>query len=629
MIPALRTRWPFGRRRPIGPASLGAKLVLILTAVGVAGALGITLLLASVITPSFSALEAKAIAGHVERTQAALGEYAAKVENAVRDYGDWTQSYDYMATPPGSPAAATFERDSFSPLAMTNLGVQGMAYVTPQGTLRIARWLDPASGRERVRLRTALVQLATHADLARVIGRNNSGHFYARLGPVVAAIGVAQVRRSDGTGIPRGYVLMARQVTSRQLSDLIRLDARIDRSGLGDAPMVTPGKRTMAIAVPIAGVDGHAVAAARFHVVRDVSLLGRRMLLLAIAGSTLLLLIVLLVLRRVIARLVLAPLLRVERHMQRVRASGSMALFQDDGRRDEFGSLGRSLNAMLSQLKDLREQIEVQSFALGRSESAVAVMHNVRNALNPISTILSQGIAQAPPIDRATLERAITELARDDLPAERRAKLAAFVQAAFAAKMASREAMRRELEVGREAMAHVLEIIGQQQKQAHERPSLERCDLSEIVARNAAIARYSDSASIAFSFPAEAHLALANRVILSQVIGNLLGNAAESIAATGRQSGAIGVTIDEDGDQVVVRILDDGEGFDAATGATLFQRGFSTRAHKSGGLGLHWCANSMTAMEGSLRLESDGKGLGATAVLTLRAAERDEIAQAA
>ena len=34
---------------------------LILTAVGVAGALGITLLLASVITPSFSALEAQAI----------------------------------------------------------------------------------------------------------------------------------------------------------------------------------------------------------------------------------------------------------------------------------------------------------------------------------------------------------------------------------------------------------------------------------------------------------------------------------------------------------------------------------------------------------------------------------------
>ena len=51
----------------------------------------------------------------------------------------------------------------------------------------------------------------------------------------------------------------------------------------------------------------------------------------------------------------------------------------------------------------------------------------------------------------------------------------------------------------------------------------------------------------------------------------------------------------------------------------MFERGFSTRAMKSGGLGLHWCANAMLAMGGSLRLESDGGGLGARAVLTLAA----------
>lgn len=613
-----------GRRRAIGPASLGAKLVLILTVVGLAGALGITLLLASVITPNFNALEAKAIEGHVDRTRAALADYASKVENAVRDYGDWTQSYDYMARP-----TAAFERDSFSPLAMSNLGVQGMAYVRPDGSIQIARWLDPVRGTERDDLRQALIGAIARTDLRRAVGRNNSGHFYARLGSAVAAVGVAQVRRSDGTGAPRGYVLMAREITSRQMSKLLQLDARIDLATAGDAPIVTPGSATAQIALPIRGADGHAVATTRFRIVRDVSLLGRRMLLLAVAGSTLLLLIVLMVLRRAIARLVLGPLQRVERHMQRVRASGAMALLDDDGRRDEFGSLGRSLNAMLSQLKDLREQIEAQSFALGRSESAVAVMHNVRNALNPISTILSQGIAQTPPVDRAMVERALSELATDELPAGRRAKLSAFVAAALAAEGAARETMRRELQVGREAMAHVLEIIGQQQKQAHERPTLELCDLTEIIARNATIARYSQDASIAFSFPADPHYAMASRVILSQVIGNLLGNAAEAIAASGRDSGTIIVTVTEGEGDVTIRVRDDGEGFDAETGATLFQRGFSTRAHKSGGLGLHWCANAMTAMDGALRLESEGKGRGAVAVLTLRPADPAIVARAA
>jgi C4-dicarboxylate-specific signal transduction histidine kinase len=127
--------------------------------------------------------------------------------------------------------------------------------------------------------------------------------------------------------------------------------------------------------------------------------------------------------------------------------------------------------------------------------------------------------------------------------------------------------------------------------------------------------------SIAFSFPGLPHHVLANRVLLSQVVGNLLGNAAEAIAATGRDSGSITVTVAELGETTELRIRDDGEGFEPQAGATLFQRGFSTRAHKSGGLGLHWCANSMTAMEGALRLESEGRGKGATAVLTLRSAE--------
>jgi len=284
---------------------------------------------------------------------------------------------------------------------------------------------------------------------------------------------------------------------------------------------------------------------------------------------------------------------------------------------------------MLHQLKDLREQVEVQSFALGKSESAVAVMHNVRNALSPISTILSRGIADAPPIDRAMVDRAVGELAREDIPAARRQKLAAFVAAAVSAEAEARETNRAQLVQGREAMTHVLEIIGTQQAQAHERPPLDVCDVTDIVAHNATIARYSGEASIAFSFPSKPHRVMANRVILSQVIGNLFGNAAEAIAATGTHSGTITVTVEEADDKVMVMIRDNGEGFDPANAPTLFQRGFSTRSHKSGGLGLHWCANSMNAMEGALRLESEGKGLGAVAVLTLKAAEAEKVGLAA
>lgn len=307
--------------------------------------------------------------------------------------------------------------------------------------------------------------------------------------------------------------------------------------------------------------------------------------------------------------------------MQHVRASGSLGLLDEEDRSDEIGSLGRSFNAMLRQLEDLREQIEAQSFALGRTESAVAVMHNVRNALNPVSTILSHGIRQAPPVDRAMLDRALDELAGGDVGEDRREKLAAFVRRGIDATDAARAEQVRQLGIGREALAHVLDIIGTQQAQAHERPALSDVDVTEVVAQNATIARYSDACSVALSFPAQPMRAMANRVLLSQVIGNLFSNAAEAIAATGRNSGSIAVTVHREGAGVVIRIRDDGEGFRPEEAPLFFQRGFSTRAHKSGGLGLHWCANSMVAMEGSLVLVSEGPGRGAVAVLTLRAPE--------
>ncbi|MDO7840998.1 CHASE4 domain-containing protein [Sphingomonas immobilis] len=593
------------------PGSLGAKLVLMLTAIGVAGAIAITLLLATVIMPSFDHLEQKVVAGQVERTRGALNDYAAGVETTVRDLGDWDPSYAYLAKP-----TAAFVEENASPMAMANLGISGVAYIGKDGRVVTARWRDPESSADRA-TRAALIRLIGGTDFRRAIGKSNSARFFARLGHVVAAVGVAQVRRSDGSGDPRGYVLVAREISSAELAALLQTDARIDLDGAADRGST---RTSLNVAVPMRGSDGRTVASAVFGVPRDLSVLGTRMLMLAVLGSILLLALVLLMLRRMITRLVLRPLARVERHMQAVRASGEPSPLEEEQRRDEIGALGKSFNSMLRQLQDARAQIEAQSFQLGRSESGVAVMHNVRNALNPVSTILSQGIAMPPPVDRAALDRAIAELAADDLPVARRAKLLAFLTAAVEAEANDRTHRRDQLEIGREAMRHALEIIGAQQQQAHGRPELEACDVSDIAARNATIARYSGGVAIAFSVPDTAELVLANRVILSQVIGNVFSNAAEAIAACGRDSGTITVTIERHGSETRIAIRDDGEGFAPGDAPNLFQRGFSTRAHKSGGLGLHWCANAMNAMGGSLRLESAGRGHGAVAVLTLAGA---------
>jgi two-component system, OmpR family, sensor kinase len=578
------------------PASLGAKLVLMLTAVGVAGALGAALLLASVLVPSFGTLERQATQTQAAHVRAALDDLAEQMEHGAQDRGRSDTLYRALA--PGAAHGAL-------PAAMpAGTDADAVAVIAADGGVRLLR----TQGRpDWARM------------LATVAPRGRARGFYLRMGDAVVAVGIAPVRRADGSGAARGQVVIARRLTAARLS--ARLGAAVTIDTRHDAP------GTPAAAVAVAGPDGRTVARVRFGVARDITTLGRRLLLLAIAGSVLLLLLVLTMLRRMIGEQVLAPLALVERHMERVRASGSLAPLRDDGRRDEIGALGRSFNAMLRQLHDLREQNEVQSFALGRSESAVAVMHNVRNALSPVSAVLSHDDARGAPVDAATVLRAVRELAEGDVPAERRARLAAFVAQAVTALEEARGGHAARMTIGRTALRHVLDIIGAQQAAAHERPHLAPCDRTAIVAQNAAIARYAAGAGagagggdIAFSYPATPCAVRANRVILSQVIGNLFANAAEAVAASGRARGTITVTLAERGDTVELRITDDGEGFDPAIGATLFQRGFSTRAHKSGGLGLHWCANSMAAMDGSLRLDSAGPGQGATATLTLAAA---------
>ncbi|ARS28057.1 CHASE4 domain-containing protein [Sphingomonas sp. KC8] len=600
-------------------ASLGVKLAVILSAAGAIGFAGILALLMAIITPNFSRLEAVAVEGHIDRTRAALEEYASKVEIAVKDYGVWDDSYKYMYQG-GTP----FVDAVFSVLAFTNLDINGMAYVDNDGKIVYSRYVDLERQADDAELAEAFNTMIRSHSVRTLAGKSESAHFYARLGERVVAVGIAKVLRSDGSGISPGYVAMARQISSQQLSHLIQLKARFGVGRAHQKTAVLERPRTLDIAVDIDGLNRVHIANATFVVPRDYTLLGQRMLWLTVFGTAGLLVIVLLVLRQMIGRLVISPLAGVERHMQDVSASGQLHLLDDQKRADEIGSLVRSFNAMLAQLKDLREQVEIQSFKLGQSESAIGVMHNVRNGLNPISVIVSQGMNAQPVIAHEDANRALGELARDDTSPVRRQKLAAFLVAALETHRAQSERRREDLVSARSCLNNVLEIIGHQQSIAHERIDTEPCDVLAVIEQNAALARYAATGQVDFSCPEDSALVDANRILLSQVIGNLFANAIESIASAGCNPGRISVAIDRftrpDGEVVEIRIADNGEGFDHAQSLQLFRRGFSSRKQKSGGLGLHWCANSINAMHGTLTLVSGGPGQGATATITLRAA---------
>ena len=194
------------------------------------------------------------------------------------------------------------------------------------------------------------------------------------------------------------------------------------------------------------------------------------------------------------------------------------------------------------------------------------------------------------------------------------------------------------------AMRHML--YGLERKHPEVRPGLER--IGAMIDRIAAtighlrrISRRADhrSVRVALSAPLDAALALldhrlrsegvtiavaetvgnltvrGDEILLEQVLINVLGNALDAIAETGRGYGHVGVDL-LDGPDPVLRITDNGVGLGGRNGADLIDPFFTTKDVGRGlGLGLSIAFNVMQDMGGHLDI---GSGLEGGAIVSLR-----------
>jgi signal transduction histidine kinase len=102
---------------------------------------------------------------------------------------------------------------------------------------------------------------------------------------------------------------------------------------------------------------------------------------------------------------------------------------------------------------------------------------------------------------------------------------------------------------------------------------------------------------------------------LGMVLQNLIQNAAEAAACAGLARTHLHISADlleADGQQTLrFEIADDAIGIAAEDLPKLFQKGYSTKSQATNsGLGLHWCANTLHALGGSISAHSEGLGRG-------------------
>jgi signal transduction histidine kinase len=328
----------------------------------------------------------------------------------------------------------------------------------------------------------------------------------------------------------------------------------------------------------------------------------------------------------VIERTMTRPISALTRHVAQLGLSGEPGLVDDTlaQRHDEIGVLASEFNKMIETLADSRQKLQNQSYVHGMAEMASGVLHNIRNALNPISVGIwrLEETARAATVGR--LDTALAELADPAVPADRKLKLASYVRGAAEKLVAQQHQLADEIKGLGEHSRHIEQILQDVDLTGRRRRQAEAIDLDKLVEDCARMIPNKQGAPVTVEIDtvlAELPAAWGNRITLTQVIGNLMVNAAESIRSAGVANGLITVTGSRDTvegrDMIHLEVSDNGEGVAAEAMNSLFQRGFSTKKEKKGGIGLHWCANSIIAMGGKIHATSAGRGRGATFHLLL------------
>jgi len=111
-----------------------------------------------------------------------------------------------------------------------------------------------------------------------------------------------------------------------------------------------------------------------------------------------------------------------------------------------------------------------------------------------------------------------------------------------------------------------------------------------------------------------------NRTKLTHILVNLIKNAVEAMRNTENEP-TLSIRLYLNAQSIpVIEVNDNGDGIAKEDLKKMFTYGFTTKENGHG-FGLHTCANYMNEMGGSITVHSDGKGKGATFILTLRKLE--------
>jgi PAS domain S-box-containing protein len=337
-----------------------------------------------------------------------------------------------------------------------------------------------------------------------------------------------------------------------------------------------------------------------------------------------------------------APLLgKIEREVgingdgERWMLTSKMPLRDVDGKIIGTFGISKDITAIKeaeAKLEAVHKQLLDTSRLTGMAEVATSVLHNVGNVLNSANVSTSIVKDKIRRWRGANLSKvvAMLEAHGDDLGAFLTSdptgkQLPQFLSALAVHTAKEQEEVLQELTSLAGNMEHIKEIVSMQQNYARVYGVVEALSVTDLVEDSlrmnmGALDRHGIQVIRDYD-PVPPVLMDKHKVL--QILINLISNAKYALDAGGLPQKILTLRVRREHDMACILVIDNGIGIAAENLTKIFSYGFTT--HKNGhGFGLHGGALAAKALDGSLSVQSEGPGKGATFTLKIPSQPADE-----
>jgi len=581
----------------------------------------------------FSDLEAKDVQVNVKRAGNEISNTLLKLESTVGDWSPWDETYAFVQD--GNEA---YIENNLLDGTLVNLKINFMLFINNAGKVVYGKFVDLAKKKAASAPPELIEKVLANRKLIKHKNTDShvSGVAMISTGPVFVAS--KPVLKSDYSGPIMGALVIGKYLNDTELkhisevthlalsistyeSEKMPADFKAVKTTLSkEKPSVITvlDDKTIAGYMFQNGVSGNPAFMLKVTMSRDIYHQGQSTLLYYIFSVILIGIVFTALMMFFLTKTVLSPLGWLSSKAGKIGQSGDLSYRMSMSRNDEIGTLASEFDKMLAKLAEERKKLTEQTYMEGMAEMASGVLHNVRNSLTPLVgdlQLLRDKFVKTPVKE---VKAAQTELDEGITSEERRNDLIRFSLLANKSLTSLIHDSNLKLGGAMERIGHIEEILDDHQKWTCQDNGYELIDLNELAQDSKKSIEKVCKGFISIDVDpslSEVGLVTANRISVKQVFHNLIVNAVESVQRMDEKHGKILIHAtkeNKDGNDVKhIQFKDNGEGIEPELLKQVFARGYSTKQKAGSGIGLHWCANVVTACNGKLYAESEGRGKGA------------------